>query len=527
MEQENDNLIYGNNYSLLVGDQELASYHQQNIPSYQDNPLIGTLPGIWTEDDYLEMLTYDPGVEEELRYLSPDERMHVLFETGNFFMPMTIHYNIATKISIALRSGLVFRNPIKPTFRKDVLERIAATEPGENNTGEKGPRVRNFPSRASGFTIIGTSGVGKSYSLETILMLYPQVYYHSQYKGQPFTFIQITWLKIECPYDGLISSLCTNFFDAVDNILNTQYHKNYVDKRGSTIQSKVKGMKTVCGNHCVGLLVIDEIQRLKAAKNGGDSLMLNFFVQLVNMMGVPVILVGTPKAKVLMSEEFSQARRASGMGDVVWDRMSNDDDWKCFLEGIWDYQYVQKPVKLNERFIDVLYEVSQGIIDIAVKAFLLSQMKAIVDKTETLTEELIRTVATESFHLANPILTALRLGDTDALKRYEDVELESLDYYLRKMLNSNGKETGIQEDAKKPHEVSKKPVSNSKNHTSNSKPSEGIKVEPTPRRRSKKPDTQNTGLIKIVREGENKNLTAYEALSSEGYIKDPQEYLNP
>jgi len=36
------------------------------------------------------------------------------------------------------------------------------------------------------------------------------------------------------------------------------------------------------------------------AKSGGSEKMLNFFVNLVNNVGVPVVLVGTPKAvKVL------------------------------------------------------------------------------------------------------------------------------------------------------------------------------------------------------------------------------------
>jgi len=46
-------------------------------------------------------------------------------------------------------------------------------------------------------------------------------------------------------------------------------------------------MATVAANHYIGVLVIDEIQRLSLAKSGGADLLLNFFVQLVNDMVCP------------------------------------------------------------------------------------------------------------------------------------------------------------------------------------------------------------------------------------------------
>ena len=45
--------------------------------------------------------------------------------------------------------------------------------------------------------------------------------------------------------------------------------------------------------HCLGLLVIDEIQHLNQAKSGGAEKMLNFFLQLMNTLGLPVVLIGT------------------------------------------------------------------------------------------------------------------------------------------------------------------------------------------------------------------------------------------
>ena len=49
--------------------------------------------------------------------------------------------------------------------------------------------------------------------------------------------------------------------------------------------------------------------------------MLNFFVTLVNTAGVPVVLISNPKAMSILQSEFRQARRGSGQGDMIWDRL--------------------------------------------------------------------------------------------------------------------------------------------------------------------------------------------------------------
>lgn len=68
----------------------------------------------------------------------------------------------------------------------------------------------------------------------------------------------------------------------------------------ATTDAMMTVMNQVARNCALGILVIDEIQHLSLARSGGSEKMLNFFVNLINNVGVPVILVGTPKAvKVL------------------------------------------------------------------------------------------------------------------------------------------------------------------------------------------------------------------------------------
>ena len=51
--------------------------------------------------------------------------------------------------------------------------------------------------------------------------------------------------------------------------------------------------------HCVGALIIDEIQHLLAATGDASEKMMNFFVTLINEIGIPVMIIGTMRARSL------------------------------------------------------------------------------------------------------------------------------------------------------------------------------------------------------------------------------------
>src|SRR6185503_2698245 len=194
---------------------------------------------------------------------------------------------------------------------------------------------------------------------------------------------------------------------AVDDILDTGYEKNYTT--GRRTDELLLQMARVAANHGLGVLVIDEIQRLSYAKSGGAEKMLNFFVQLSNTIGIPVVLVGTFKALGILSGAVHQIRRGAGQGDMVWDRMPEgkwvtpDDSagtgvWQLFLESLWVYQYIRTPCALTPELAHALYEETQGITDFAAKVFMLAQARAITtskDGKEELSIQIIRSVSAD------------------------------------------------------------------------------------------------------------------------------------
>ena len=180
----------------------------------------------------------------------------------------------------------------------------------------------------------------------------------------------------------------------------------------------------------IGILVIDEIQHLSLAKGGGSEKMLNFFVTLVNTIGIPVVMIGTTKAMSILQSEFRQARRGSGQGDLLWDRMQNDLSWKVFTVSMWRHQWTREKVGLTGEIRDALYEESQGIIDIAVKLYAMVQVKAITTEKDTFGVIDFHTAAAEKLGLVKPMLDALRAGDKKKIQQYGDISPVSIEDYL-------------------------------------------------------------------------------------------------
>ena len=167
-------------------------------------------------------------------------------------------------------------------------------------------------------------------------------------------------------------------------------------------------MCQVVRNTGLGLLIIDEVQHLCGARGLGDERMLNFFVTLVNTAGVPIILIATPKAMSILQSEFRQARRGSGQGDMVWERLQYDENFEILLDSLWQYQWTRKESILTKSMRELLYEESQGIIDIICKIIVMAQTIAISTGKEQVDEKLIRQVAREHFQLVRPMLLALK-----------------------------------------------------------------------------------------------------------------------
>lgn len=426
-------------FLICRGVQARAEYLEPETPIYRDNTFIEALPPVLDEDQAIKCLARYPEYNESERFLPNHVRLHMIQNALQFFAPLPIHLDLEQRVSRMIREGYRSRNPMDCGYWYTTSEKLKSFNELAASSQIRVNDARTLP---HGFTVIGCPGVGKSTSLEAVLSLYPQVIFHGHYKDRDLTRAQIVWLKLEAHFDSSTKGICLNFFQAVDDILDTSYERNYTNDRRT--EELILKMARVAANHGLGVLVIDEIQRLSYAKSGGAEKMLNFFVQLSNTIGIPVVLVGTFKARRILSGALHQIRRGAGQGDMVWDRMpegkwvtaaeSVPGVWQLFLESLWRYQYTRTPCVLIGELAHVLYQETQGITDFAAKVFMLAQARAITtssDGREEITAQIIRSVAADSLRQAQPVLRALRMGDTPALDQYDDMRHIDFNPYIR------------------------------------------------------------------------------------------------
>jgi hypothetical protein len=412
-----------------------AVYREAGVPHYQGNPLIEALPPILERKQLREAL----GGKIEHRpadiFLDGQTRIHVISQLlDSFFQPLARHIELESKTSIMLRQGYVGRNLATGDLATHIQNGYERIMQGDLSAF----RFDHVESTAKSLAFIGCSGSGKTSSLNRILATYPQLIHHPEYN-----FTQIVFLKIDCPHDGSLKSLCHNFFREIDAILATNYVKRYVEKRHS-VETLIAMMSHLANTHAIGLLVIDEIQHLSLRESGGAEKMLNFFVTLVNEISIPVVMVGTPKARPIFEMDLRSARRGAGFGSILWEPLSKSDstenilrtEWGAFTNKLWKYQWLTKASEeISAELRELWFDLSQGIMDVVIKLFVLSQIRAVVTGTERITPSIMEAVYRDELKPIHPMVEALRSGDPSKIARYSDLSIPDVDQKILELSN--------------------------------------------------------------------------------------------
>ena len=428
------------NLSALIrqGAQIAATYDtKQEVPLYRGIPTLEALGPILSKEEVISRLASTPVYDEQERLLKPEALLHVVQAALlNWFRPLAMHIDLQQRLDRVIRGSLPYRNPLTVGYHRKCFEHI-----DQFHDYIKRPASAPYQrTTALGFHFTAPSGAGKTTSIERILMeLYPQRILHTEYNGKPFHFDQLVWLHLDCPGNGSLRSLLIQFLQAVDAIIGKTkltsgdevgYYELYGGDR-ATVDSLIAAVATVAANHCLSVLVIDEIQHLLHADGDGANKVLNYLVTLVNTIGLPVILVGTPRARHVLSKQAKQIRRGTGQGELEWHRLDRASlSYSLMTEGMWTYQYTLKPVALTDRIKDVLFEETQGIPDYIIKAYMMAQWRSITTG-KPLSVAMIRSVAKDGFASARPILRALRHNNFAGLKNLDDVRPPNLDPILQ------------------------------------------------------------------------------------------------
>lgn len=321
------------------------------------------LPKMLSGQELIEALQELPEYHQELRQENATVRLVALSDLYQVYIPSPMSMEIYSKLYLALLRSLQ---------KKGNLD--AVRQRNENYRAIQQQSYRGIIGGSDSFTIIGTSGIGKSSAISRAISLVSERRIIQMDK--PYSKI-IPCLTVQCPFDSSVKGLLLEILRKVDEDLDTTYSVN-AQKVRTTTDMLVGSVSSVCLNH-IGLLVVDEIQNVVASKNGRN--LIGALTQLINNSGISICMVGTPECTAFFEQAMQMARRSVGLH---YKALPYDEYFQAVCQVLWQYQYVQHPSELTPAIVHWLYEHSAGVISIVVSLIHDAQELAILDGTEEL-----------------------------------------------------------------------------------------------------------------------------------------------
>lgn len=290
-------------------------------------------------------------------------RLMALSDLYQIYIPSQMSLEIYSKLYLALLRSLQKKST-----------RLAVQQKNQNFKAIMRQEYSGIMGGSDSFTIIGTSGIGKSSSISRAISLMTK---NCIIEVQnPYSKI-IPCMCVQCPFDSSVKGLLLEILRKVDEYIDGKYYQNALKGRNTT-DMLIGSVSQVALNH-IGLLVVDEIQNVVNSKNGRS--LIGMLTQLINNSGISICMVGTPESEVFFEQAMQLARRSLGLNYSV---MEYDNSFRQFCETIFSYQYVKNQTKINDAIMLWLYEHSSGNVSIVVSLIHDAQEISILNGRECL-----------------------------------------------------------------------------------------------------------------------------------------------
>lgn len=330
--------------------------------------IMEKLPPMLSGEELKERLEIKPFYDNSIRLKAKPERLMALNEIYNIYLPSVMSEEIYSKIYLAMLRSLQKKGG-----------KLAVQQRNEN-----GKRIRNMDGSAYGyqgiiggsdsFTIIGTSGIGKSSAISRAITIATENRV-IEMEG-PFCKI-IPAVVVQCPFDCSVKGLLLQILKEIDMELDTHYYDMAVRARATT-DMLIGSVSQIALNH-IGLLVVDEIQNIVNHRQGKS--LVGMLTQLINNSGISICMVGTPDAETFFESVDYLARRALGLryGSCEYNAYFRE-----FCNILFQYQYVGQESFISDGMIQWLYEHSAGVLAVVVSLIHDAQEISILSGRETL-----------------------------------------------------------------------------------------------------------------------------------------------
>ena len=324
--------------------------------------IIKKLPKMKTGRELISALSFLPESDESVRIQDKSQRLIALSDLYRIYIPSKMSIEIYSRLYLALLCSLQKKTTKAATVQRNENHKIIV---GREHNGILGG--------TDSFTIIGTSGIGKSSAINRTIELLSENGIIETTK--PYNRI-IPCLVVQCPFDCSVKGILLEILRKTDEILGTDYFRYSVKSRAATTDMLIGLVSSIALNH-IGLLIVDEIQNVANSKNGKN--LVGMLTQLINNSGIGICMVGTPECVSVFETNMQMARRSLGL---IYTPLKYDEFFSDFCKTVFNYQYTRIKAEICEQIINWLYEHSNGIVSVVISLFHDAQEIAILNDSE-------------------------------------------------------------------------------------------------------------------------------------------------
>ena len=325
--------------------------------------IVSLLPKMLSGEELFSALSVMPNYNDSICTQSQAERLIALSDLYGFYIPSPMTTEIYSKLYLALLRSL-----------QKKMTRTTVVQQNQNFIGLQKNSYNGIIGGADSFSIIGTSGIGKSSAINRSIDLLNANGIITTEK--PYRQI-IPCVVVQCPFDSSVKGLLLEILRKVDETIGSDYYNKSVKIRVTT-DMLIGTVSQVAINH-IGLLVVDEIQNVVNSKNGRN--LVGMLTQLINNSGISICMVGTPESGIFFEQALQLARRSLGLHYAA---LQYDGFFNEFCRTLFSYQYTQKKSEITDMLIEWLYEHSGGVISAVVSLIHDAQEIAILSGKELL-----------------------------------------------------------------------------------------------------------------------------------------------
>ena len=233
------------------------------------NELQKQLPEMLTGEELRNRIQVLPEYNDNFQDMSATERLTLLNELYNIYVPSAMSNEIYTKLYLATLRSLGKKNTIETT--QQYYQNYRAIKQQEHH---------GIIGGSDSFTIIGGAGIGKSSAIFRAITLISQGIIEIE---KPYVKI-VPCIVVQCPFDSSVKSLLLEILRKIDEAIDSNYHEKAIKARATT-DMLIGSVSQACLIH-VGLLIIDEIQNVANSKNGKN--LIGSLTQLINNSGISI-----------------------------------------------------------------------------------------------------------------------------------------------------------------------------------------------------------------------------------------------